>query len=141
MGLWNLQHQMAKHLSGGLKRRLCVALAFVGGSKLIILDEPTASVDPVARRRIWDLIVQQKRSRTILLTTHHMDEADILSDEVAVIYRGKLLCIGFSSFPVLQFFCCLAIKKNRAYKFLSFYYFVPYYTKKKVLLIIIKSFG
>ncbi|OTF70083.1 hypothetical protein BLA29_001894, partial [Euroglyphus maynei] len=94
MGLWNLQHQMAKHLSGGLKRRLCVALAFVGGSKLIILDEPTASVDPVARRRIWDLIVQQKRSRTILLTTHHMDEADILSDEVAVIYRGKLLCIG-----------------------------------------------
>lgn len=94
MGLWSMQHQMAKHLSGGLKRRLCVALAFVGGSKLIILDEPTASVDPVARRRIWDLIVQQKRSRTVLLTTHHMDEAEILSDEVAVIHRGKLLTIG-----------------------------------------------
>lgn len=94
MGLWTMQHQLARHLSGGLKRRLCVALAFVGGSKLIILDEPTASVDPVARRKIWDLIVQQKRSRTVLLTTHHMDEAEILSDEVAVIHRGKLLCIG-----------------------------------------------
>lgn len=63
-------------------------------SKLIILDEPTSSVDPVARRSIWDLIVQQKRSRTVLLTTHHMDEAEILSDEVAVIHRGKLLCVG-----------------------------------------------
>ncbi|XP_054168189.1 phospholipid-transporting ATPase ABCA1-like [Oppia nitens] len=93
-GLWHLQHHLVRHLSGGLQRRLCVALAFVGGSKLIILDEPTASVDPVARRSIWDLIVQQKQSRTVLLTTHHMDEAEILSDEVAVIHRGKLLCIG-----------------------------------------------
>lgn len=94
MDLTGMQHQLAKHLSGGLKRRLCVALAFVGGSKLIILDEPTASVDPVARRRIWDLIVQQKQYRTVLLTTHHMDEAEILSDEVAFIHKGKLLCTG-----------------------------------------------
>ncbi|KAI1293753.1 Glucosylceramide transporter ABCA12 [Halotydeus destructor] len=74
-GLWTIQHEQAKNLSGGLQRRLCVAMAFVGGSKLIILDEPTASVDPVARRSIWDMIVQQKQSRTVLLTTHHMDEA------------------------------------------------------------------
>ena len=92
--LWHLQHELARNLSGGLQRRLCVALAFVGGSKLIILDEPTSSVDPVARRSIWDLIVGQKQSRTVLLTTHHMDEADILSDQVAVIHRGKLLCHG-----------------------------------------------
>lgn len=63
-------------------------------NSIFFIDKFSASVDPVARRRIWDLIVQQKRSRTILLTTHHMDEAEILSDEVAVIYRGKLLCIG-----------------------------------------------
>ncbi|RWS11467.1 ATP-binding cassette sub-family A member 1-like protein [Dinothrombium tinctorium] len=93
-GLWQIQHELAKSLSGGLQRRLCVALAFVGGSKLIILDEPTSSVDPVARRNIWDLIVNQKQSRTVLLTTHHLDEADILSDQVAVIHRGKLLCNG-----------------------------------------------
>lgn len=89
-----MQHELVQNLSGGLQRRLCVALAFVGGSKLIILDEPTSSVDPVARRSIWDLIVQQKQSRTVLLTTHHMDEADILSDQCAVIHRGKLLCNG-----------------------------------------------
>ncbi|XP_074594749.1 phospholipid-transporting ATPase ABCA1-like [Brevipalpus obovatus] len=93
-GLGQLQHEFARNLSGGLQRRLCVALAFVGGSKLIILDEPTSSVDPVARRSIWNLIVRQKQSRTVLLTTHHMDEADILSDQVAVIHRGKLLCNG-----------------------------------------------
>lgn len=92
--LWDMQDEQAKNLSGGLQRRLCVALAFVGGSKLIILDEPTSSVDPVARRSIWDLIVQQKQSRTVLLTTHHMDEADILSDQVAVIHKGRLLCNG-----------------------------------------------
>ena len=93
-GLRQIQHEFARNLSGGLQRRLCVALAFVGGSKLIILDEPTSSVDPVARRSIWNLIVRQKQSRTVLLTTHHMDEADILSDQVAVIHRGKLLCNG-----------------------------------------------
>jgi len=54
----------------------------------------SASVDPVARRSIWDLIVQHKQSRTVLLSTHHMDEAEILSDQVAVIHCGKLLCIG-----------------------------------------------
>jgi ABC-type multidrug transport system ATPase subunit len=92
--LWQVQNEQAKCLSGGLQRRLCVALAFVGGSKLIILDEPTSSVDPVARRGIWDLIAHQKRSRTVLLTTHHLDEADILSDQVAIIHRGRLLCSG-----------------------------------------------
>jgi len=92
--LWRVQHEQAKALSGGLQRRLCVALAFVGGSKLIILDEPTSSVDPVARRGIWDLITQQKQSRTVLLTTHHLDEADILSDQVAIIHRGRLLSSG-----------------------------------------------
>ena len=92
--LWQVQDEQAKCLSGGLQRRLCVALAFVGGSKLIILDEPTSSVDPVARRGIWDLIAHQKRSRTVLLTTHHLDEADILSDQVAIIHRGRLLCSG-----------------------------------------------
>lgn len=92
--LSHVQHEQAKNLSGGLQRRLCVALAFIGGSKLIILDEPTASVDPVARRFIWDLITRQKSSRTVLLTTHHMDEADILSDQVSIIHRGRLLCSG-----------------------------------------------
>ncbi|XP_077555605.1 uncharacterized protein LOC144169991 isoform X2 [Haemaphysalis longicornis] len=94
MGLKHIENQQACRLSGGLQRRLCVAFSFVGGSKLVILDEPTSSVDPMARRNIWDLILKHKHDRTILLTTHHMDEADVLSDKVAIIHRGKLLCEG-----------------------------------------------
>lgn len=88
------QHELAKNLSGGMRRRLCVAIAFIGGSRTIILDEPTSGVDPVARRHIWNLLVRYKEGRTILLTTHNLDEADILSDRVAVIHEGKLLCCG-----------------------------------------------
>ena len=69
--------------------------AFVGGSRTVILDEPTAGVDPYARRAIWDLIVKYKEGRTILLSTHHMDEADLL---------GR-----FSSRSRFSRFCCLEL--------------------------------
>lgn len=84
------QHELAKNLSGGMRRRLCVAIAFIGGSRTIILDEPTSGVDPVARRHIWNLLVRYKEGRTILLTTHNLDEADILSDRVAVVHEVTL---------------------------------------------------
>ena len=59
--------------------------AFVGDAKTIILDEPTAGVDPYARRAIWELLMKLKKGRTILLSSHHMDEADILGDRIAII--------------------------------------------------------
>lgn len=61
MGLDRLQDERIKILSGGMKRRLCVAIAFVGGSTTIVLDEPTSGVDPIARRSIWDLILKHKQ--------------------------------------------------------------------------------
>ncbi|CAI9718098.1 ATP-binding cassette sub-family A member 2-like isoform X2 [Octopus vulgaris] len=85
-------------LSGGMQRKLSVAIAFVGGSRTVILDEPTAGVDPYARRAIWDLLVKYKNGRTILLSTHHMDEADILGDRIAIISDGQLKCCGSSLF-------------------------------------------
>uniref|UniRef100_A0A672YJV7 ABC transporter domain-containing protein n=1 Tax=Sphaeramia orbicularis TaxID=375764 RepID=A0A672YJV7_9TELE len=98
-------------LSGGMKRKLSVAIAFVGGSRAVILDEPTAGVDPYARRAIWDLILKYKQGRTILLSTHHMDEADLLGDRIAIISHGKLKCCGSPSFflfltPFLSFLSC-----------------------------------
>src|SRR5437016_3397000 len=63
MKLWKRQHTLAGHLSGGLQRRLCVAIAFVGGNRTIILDEPTNGVDPMARRYIWELIVKNKTGK------------------------------------------------------------------------------
>eukprot|EP00066_Takifugu_rubripes_P015800 XP_011605066.1 PREDICTED: ATP-binding cassette sub-family A member 1-like [Takifugu rubripes] len=81
-----------------MQRKLSVAIAFVGGSKIVILDEPTAGVDPYARRGIWELLLKYKQGRTIILSTHHMDEADILGDRIAIISHGKLRCCGSSLF-------------------------------------------
>ena len=85
---------LTPQLSGGQKRRLQVALAFVGGARVIVLDEPTSGVDSQARRLIWDLIVDSRVGRTILLCTHHLDEADILAERVLLLHRGRLLTKG-----------------------------------------------
>uniref|UniRef100_A0A3Q2YZG1 ATP binding cassette subfamily A member 1 n=1 Tax=Hippocampus comes TaxID=109280 RepID=A0A3Q2YZG1_HIPCM len=95
-GLPRKRKSKTSTLSGGMQRKLSVALAFVGGSKVVILDEPTAGVDPYARRGIWDLLLKYRPGRTIILSTHHMDEADILGDRIAIISHGKLCCVGSS---------------------------------------------
>uniref|UniRef100_A0A672GTG5 P-type phospholipid transporter n=1 Tax=Salarias fasciatus TaxID=181472 RepID=A0A672GTG5_SALFA len=95
-GLPHKRTSRTSTLSGGMQRKLSVALAFVGGSKVVILDEPTAGVDPFARRGIWDLLLKYRQGRTIILSTHHMDEADILGDRIAIISHGKLCCVGSS---------------------------------------------
>nr|XP_050848484.1 cholesterol transporter ABCA5-like [Vespula vulgaris]XP_050848485.1 cholesterol transporter ABCA5-like [Vespula vulgaris]XP_050848486.1 cholesterol transporter ABCA5-like [Vespula vulgaris] len=88
----------AKYLSGGQKRKLSVGIAIIGDPKIIILDEPTAGVDPYSRRQMWSLLQSRRHGKVILLTTHFMDEADILSDRKAVISKGKLRCCGTSLF-------------------------------------------
>ncbi|XP_040215378.1 phospholipid-transporting ATPase ABCA1 isoform X4 [Rana temporaria] len=98
VGLPNKKKCKTNQLSGGMQRKLSVALAFVGGSNVVILDEPTAGVDPYSRRGIWDLLLKYRQGRTIILSTHHMDEADILGDRIAIISHGKLCCVGSSLF-------------------------------------------
>ncbi|KAK7490493.1 hypothetical protein BaRGS_00018279 [Batillaria attramentaria] len=98
VGLPHKRKEQACKLSGGMKRKLSVAIAFVGGSRTVILDEPTAGVDPYARRSIWELLLKLRKGRTIILSTHHMDEADVLGDRIAIISHGKLCCIGSSLF-------------------------------------------
>uniref|UniRef100_A0A672G6Q6 P-type phospholipid transporter n=1 Tax=Salarias fasciatus TaxID=181472 RepID=A0A672G6Q6_SALFA len=98
VGLPHKRKELSKNLSGGMQRKLSVAIAFVGGSKIVILDEPTAGVDPYARRGIWELLLKYKQGRTIILSTHHMDEADILGDRIAIISHGKMRCCGSSLF-------------------------------------------
>lgn len=98
MGLNQYAHSNVSALSGGLRRRLEVAIAFVAASKTVILDEPTSGVDPFNRMKIWDMILEFRAGRTILLTTHYLEEADILSDRIAIIHQGKLQCCGSSLF-------------------------------------------
>uniref|UniRef100_A0A8C6VPK5 P-type phospholipid transporter n=1 Tax=Naja naja TaxID=35670 RepID=A0A8C6VPK5_NAJNA len=98
VGLPHKLKSKTSQLSGGMQRKLSIALAFVGGSKVVILDEPTAGVDPYSRRGIWELLLKYRQGRTIILSTHHMDEADILGDRIAIISNGKLCCVGSSLF-------------------------------------------
>jgi len=85
---------MAKNLSGGNKRKLSVSIALCGGSKLVLLDEPTSGLDLCARRNLWDMLKSYKKDKIIILTTHYMDEADVLGDRIGIMCKGKLQCIG-----------------------------------------------
>ncbi|XP_034843919.1 ATP-binding cassette sub-family A member 3-like [Mirounga leonina] len=97
-GLLEKHDALAKSLSGGMKRKLSIIIALIGGSQVVILDEPTSGMDPVSRRFTWDVLQQYKHDRTILLTTHHMDEADVLGDRIAIMVKGSLQCCGSSIF-------------------------------------------
>ncbi|OUM65775.1 hypothetical protein PIROE2DRAFT_32917, partial [Piromyces sp. E2] len=86
----------ASKLSGGQKHKLCIGMATIGDPKYIFLDEPTTGLDPLSRRKIWDLLSKKKEGRVIFLTTHYMDEADILADRKVILNRGKVRCLGTS---------------------------------------------
>ena len=118
LGLEEKRHSLAKTLSGGQKRALSVAIALVGNPRFLVLDEPTAGMDPAARRRVWDVLLEGKDSnsnsnqnqtqnglaqqggrggrgrRVTLLTTHFLDEADVLGDRVGILAHGRLACLG-----------------------------------------------
>ncbi|MGC9771544.1 ABC transporter ATP-binding protein [Fervidobacterium islandicum] len=84
-----------RHLSGGQKQRLAVALAFINDPDIVFLDEPTVGLDPQARRHLWDVILKYKDAgKSIILTTHYMDEAHQLSDRVYIMDHGKIIAHG-----------------------------------------------
>lgn len=84
-----------EQLSGGQQQRLAVAIGLIGDPDILFLDEPTTGLDPQSRRQLWDVIRNLRdRGRTVLLTTHYMDEAERLCDRVAVIDRGKIIALG-----------------------------------------------
>ena len=86
--VYDKKDTMAKNLSGGNRRKLSVAIALVGGSKLVLLDEPTSGMDLSARRKLWNMLKNYKNNRIIILTTHYMDEADILGDRIGIMTSG-----------------------------------------------------
>ena len=94
MGLMERSKDQVRKFSGGMKRRLSIAMAMVHEPEVLFLDEPTLGLDPQARRAVWEYIAQLKGKKTILLTTHYMEEADFLSDRIGIIDEGKFVALG-----------------------------------------------
>ncbi|KAF9355202.1 ATP-binding cassette sub- A member 2 [Mortierella sp. AD094] len=92
------KHERVSTYSGGMKRKLSVALAFLGDPKVVLLDEPTTGMDIFSKKQIWQLMQDSKAGRAILLTTHSMEEADALSDRIAILSKGELQTLGSSLF-------------------------------------------
>jgi ABC-2 type transport system ATP-binding protein len=96
MGLASRAKDQVRKFSGGMKRRLNIIMALVHDPQVVFLDEPTLGLDPQARRAIWEYIGRLKKQKTILLTTHYMDEADSLADRIGIIDEGKIVALGTS---------------------------------------------
>ena len=94
LGLESVMSKKAGKLSGGWQRRLSIAMALISEPQILFLDEPTLGLDVIARSDLWDIIRSIKGAVTIILTTHYMEEAEALSDRIAIMKEGKLLLCG-----------------------------------------------
>ncbi|AAK43268.1 ABC transporter ATP-binding protein [Saccharolobus solfataricus] len=92
VGLWEVRDKPSDELSGGMKRKIFVAMALASNAELVLLDEPTTGLDPYSRLEVWSVLKSIKSK--ILLTTHYMEEAEELSDEVILLHKGKLIAKG-----------------------------------------------
>jgi ABC-type multidrug transport system ATPase subunit len=90
----------AGKFSGGMKRRLSVACSLIGSPAIVFMDEPSTGLDPASRRQLWDVISAAKGNKSIILTTHSMEEADVLCDRIAIMASGEMQCIGVA--PILK---------------------------------------
>uniref|UniRef100_A0A914H1R2 ABC transporter domain-containing protein n=1 Tax=Globodera rostochiensis TaxID=31243 RepID=A0A914H1R2_GLORO len=98
LGIETLLNMQARKLNGGQKRKLCVAIALIANSRVVLLDEPSAGMDPEARHEFGQMLEKIKHDRTILLTTHYMEEANTLGDRIMIIVNGRLVCNGSPQF-------------------------------------------
>jgi ABC-2 type transport system ATP-binding protein len=95
VNLEDKSEEQFQNLSGGLKQRLGIAVALVNDPEVVFLDEPTTGLDPRARREVWEVLVGlKKKGKTVFLTTHYMEEAELLADTVAIISKGRIIAMG-----------------------------------------------
>ncbi|CAH1133786.1 unnamed protein product [Ceutorhynchus assimilis] len=111
---------LVSKLSGGMQRKLCLGMALVGGSQILILDEPSSGMDLESRRDLFDMLHKWRSQKTILITTHSMEEADALGDWIAIMNEGELVCFGTPMFLKKRYetgsTLVVLIKRNRNVK-------------------------
>ena len=108
--------KVTEHLSDGWKRLISVGAAFLGNPKFVILDEPSVGMDPQNRKNFWGFLLKNRGRRAILLTTHLMDEADLLADRVGILRDGKLRTYGSPAYLKTIFgtgFCLNVMLRSR----------------------------
>ena len=99
-GLEEIRDTKVENLSGGQKRKLSIAIAIVGGSSVIFLDEPTSGMDITSRRNLWNILKRSLNGKIIILTTHYMEEASVLGNRIGILSEGKMKCIGSPLFLI-----------------------------------------
>jgi len=105
IGLEEKSNSLCNTLSGGQKRKLCTALALIGNSNIILLDEPTSGMDPITRKALWIFLKKYQRNKIILVTTHSLEEAEYLGDKIGIMSDGQFICCGTSSFLKSKYPC------------------------------------
>ncbi len=94
VGLAPVANRLNRTLSGGMKRKVLVAMVIAAESEFIFLDEPTTGLDPISRQEIWNLMTELSKDRFIFLTTHYLEEAETVADRIGILDDGKLLALG-----------------------------------------------
>lgn len=93
-GMESIARKRARTLSGGWQRRLSIAMALISDPQVLFLDEPTLGVDVLARRELWGIVREMRGNKTVILTTHYLEEAEALCDRIAVMSRGRIVALG-----------------------------------------------
>ena len=96
VGLEGCLDRQSGQLSGGMRRRLSIAIALIGNPRIVFLDEPSTGLDPVSKRHLWEILTKHKKGKAVVITTHSMEEADTLCDKIGIVAKGKLMAIGSS---------------------------------------------
>jgi ATP-binding cassette subfamily A (ABC1) protein 3 len=115
MGIKEKENCLVEGLSGGQKRKLSIAIALLGGSKIVFLDEPSSGMDITSRRQLWDILKKSCSNKIIVLTTHYMEEASVLGNRIGIVSNGVLKCSGTSLFLIDKFgkYISLTIAKEK----------------------------
>ena len=94
LGISKFSNNLNQRLSGGTKRKVLVATVIASDADIIFLDEPTTGLDPISRAELWNLLLKLKKTRFIFLTTHYLEEAEVLADKIGILENGRLLSVG-----------------------------------------------